>query len=116
MKRTLLLLALGLSLSCPAWAQTDTPPPDASPGGHHPGGMLTPDERTELKTAHDAAFKANPDLETEGKQLHEQMEAFQKKMHDAMVAADPNVEPILKKMEAGHHHGPPPGGGDGGNQ
>jgi hypothetical protein len=76
---------------------------------------LTQDERTELKTAHEDAIKANPDLETEGKQLHEQMRDFEKKMHDAMVAADPKVEPILDKMEKGRHHGPPPGD-DGGNQ
>jgi len=76
--------------------------------------MLTEQERTELKTARVAAFKANPDLATEGRQLREQMEAYQKKMHDALVAADPNVEPILKKLEAGRpHHGPPPGGGGG---
>ena len=38
------------------------------------------------------------------------------KMHDAMVKADPNVEPILAKLEAGHHHHGPPPGDDGGGQ
>jgi hypothetical protein len=69
----------------------------------------------ELKSAHDAAIQANPDLATEGKQLQEQMEAFKKKMDAAMIAADPNVAPIIQKMEANHkHHGGPggPGGDD----
>ena len=74
--------------------------------------MLTQDERAELKAAHDAAIKADPSLETDGKALQEQFKAYEKKMHDAMVAADPKVEPILAKFKGGHH-GPPPGDGGG---
>jgi len=117
----MLIAALSLCLTAPVWAQSDdsgsTPPPP--PGDHHWGGgpKLTKEEWTELKTAHETALKDNPDLATEGKALHDQQKAFEQKMHDAMVKADANVEPILAKLEAGHHHhGPPPGGDDGGGQ
>jgi Spy/CpxP family protein refolding chaperone len=118
MKSKLLAVALTLCLTSPLWAQdassdSGTPPPAG--GGHHWGGPdLTADERTELKAAHDAAIQANPDLATEGKQLHDQMEAYQQKLHDAMVKADPKVEAILAKMP--HHHGPPPGDAGAGGQ
>jgi Spy/CpxP family protein refolding chaperone len=122
MKSPLLIAALSLCLTAPLWAQSDdssdsssTPPPA---GHHHFGGFggLTQDERTELKAAHDKALQDNPDLATEGKQLHEQMRAYMKKMHDAMVKADTNVGPILDKLEAGHHHHGPPPADDSSNQ
>jgi hypothetical protein len=116
MKRTLLVVTMGALLACPAFAQSDPGPmPPPGPPGH---GMLTSDERQELKTAHQAALQANPDLATEGKALRDQMEAYQKKLSAAMIAADPKVQPILAKMEAArpHHDGddappppPPPG-------
>jgi Spy/CpxP family protein refolding chaperone len=122
MKSTLLIAALSLCLTAPLWAQSDdssdsTPPPA---GGHHhwkggPGG-LTQDERTELKTAHDSALQANPDLAAEEKQLHQQWKDYAKKMHDAMVKADPKVEPILAKMKGHHHHHGPPPADDAGGQ
>ena len=72
---------------------------------------MSKDDRAEVKAAHDAAIAADPDLATEEKQLQEQWKDFEKKMHDAMVKADPKVEPILDKMH--HHHGQPPGGAGG---
>jgi hypothetical protein len=60
-----------------------------------------------MKEAHDAGEKPSSDL-------IDQMKAFHKKMNDAMIKADPNVAPILAKVEAAHkkHHegqdGPPP--------
>lgn len=90
--------------------------------------MLTDAEKQELHKAHDAAVAADPALETEGKGLMEQMKAahdagekpsedlrdqmhaFHKKMDAAMIKADPNVAPILAKIEAAHqHHGGPDG-------
>jgi hypothetical protein len=66
-----------------------------------------------LKTAHETALK-DPDLAAEEKTLHEQEKAHMQKVHDAMLKADPNIAPILAKLEAGHHHhGPPPGAGAG---
>jgi Spy/CpxP family protein refolding chaperone len=115
MKSTLLITALSLCLTAPLWAQSDDSSDSSStpPAGHHHwhGGFggLTQDERTELKTAHDKALQDNPDLATEEKQMHQQMCDYMKKMHDAMVKADPNVEPIFAKMKSGHHHhGAPP--------
>lgn len=92
--------------------------------------MLTDAEKQELKAAHDAAIQANPSLGTEGKDLGDQMraareagqkpsddllaqmQAYHKKLNAAMIAADPNVAPIIAKMDAGRHHwgqgGPPP--------
>lgn len=114
MKSPLLIAALSLCLTAPLWAQSDSSS-DSTPAHcgkhhwHHGGTPLTKDERAELKSAHEAAIQANPDLVTQGKQLHEQMRDYMKKMHDAMVKADPKVEPIFAKMKAGHHHhGPPP--------
>ena len=115
MKRTLLLLTLGAVLACPAsFAQAEsptnapsqTPPPGGPP--HDGRGGLTEEEKQELHAAHDAAIKADPSLDTEGKALKEQMEAYNKKLHAAMVKADPKVEPILAKLDAsrGHHGGP----------
>lgn len=108
MKSSLLIAAFSLCLAAPLLAQSDDSTTTTTPPkGHfhcHGGMGLTQDERTELKTAHDDALKADPSLATEGKKLHEEMHAYMKKMHDAMVSADPNVEPILAKLEKGHHH------------
>jgi len=69
----------------------------------------------ELKAAHDAALQANPDLATQEKTLHQEMEAFQKQLDAAMITADPKVAPLIQKMQAAHKHhgdgdddGPPP--------
>jgi len=135
MKRILLVLTLGAALSSTAFAQpdttTNTPPPGPPPGeGEHHHGMdfLTDADKQELHKAHDAAIAANPALGTEEESLKSEMEAaresgtpptddqkeqwhaFREKMDAAMIAADPDVAPILAKIKA-HHHGP---GGPGG--
>ncbi len=69
--------------------------------------MLTDAERQELMAAHDAAMKADPSLEAEQKDLAEKQQALRKKTDDAMIKADPKVEPILAKLKASHHHGVP---------
>jgi len=116
MKRILLVLILGAALASPSFAQpadsTNAPPQGPPPGGHH-GGGLTSDEWQQLKSAHDAALQANPDLAAQEKQLKEEMEALHKKLDAAMIKADPKVAPILAKLEAAHQHhgdqdGPPP--------
>jgi Spy/CpxP family protein refolding chaperone len=117
MKPTLLAAALTLCLTSPVWAQDapsgGTPPADGG-GGHHwggGGGGLTDDQKAELKSAHDAAIAANPDLENQLKTDMEALQADRKKLNDAMVAADPKVKDLLDKMP--HHFGPPPQGGGG---
>ena len=72
--------------------------------------MLTDEERQELQAAHDAALKADPDLEAEGKDLMDKMKAYHEKLDAAMIKADPNVAPIIAKMEAAHQHHDGPGG------
>ena len=109
MKRILLLLLVGASLTCPVLAQDapSTPPPHGGPGG--PGGFmgmrnLTPDERKQVIADREAALKANPDLAAREKELRDKMMALQKDIDAAMIAADPSVAPILAKM---HADGPP---------
>jgi Spy/CpxP family protein refolding chaperone len=117
MKSLLLLSALSFCLAAPAWAQSadassstdnsSTTDTSTTPKHHHckwGGAGLTKDQWQELKAARDSALQANPDLKTEETQLRQEHKAHMKKMHDAMVQADPNVEPILTKLEAAHHH------------
>jgi len=87
-------------------------------------GFLTDAEKAELQKAHDAAIAADPSLKTDEdamKAAHQagtppsdadkaQWMAFHQKMDAAMIAADPDVAPIIAKIKA-HHHGP--GGGPG---
>jgi len=142
MKRKLLLITLGGALAGSAWAQsTNTPPAYPPPSGGPPSGehhhldlskILKAEERQELDAAHAAAIKANPDLGTQEKDLMAQMKVahdsgeppdpeliaqvidLRKKLHDAMLQADPHIAPILAKLEAAakkHHNwsgGPPP--------
>jgi hypothetical protein len=66
-----------------------------------------------LHQAHDAALQANPDLAAQEKQLREQTDALHKQIEAAMVKIDPNVAPLIAKMDAdrkkhGDHNGPPP--------
>src|SRR5271155_1264957 len=136
MKRIFLLLTLGAALTCPSFAQpadsTNAPPPGGPPDGgfHHDHGMgfLTDAEKAELKKAHDAAIAADPSLATEEKANWDAMKAahesgtpptddqkaawkaFHEKMDAAMIKADPNVAPIIAKIQA-HHHGGPGGAG-----
>jgi Spy/CpxP family protein refolding chaperone len=123
---------------------TNTPPANPPPpGGPPPGGhhhldlskILTPEERQELDAAHAAAIKANPDLGAQEKELigemqeaHDsgeppdpalftQMADLRKKLHDAMIKADPKIKPILAKLDAAmklHFHLPGGAGSPGG--
>ena len=112
MKRLLLILTLGAALASPSFAQpadsTNAPPPGPphGEGDHH--AVLTQDQREELKTAHDAALQANPDLAAQEKQLRQQMDALHKQINAAMIKIDPNVAPLIAKLEASRprHEGP----------
>jgi hypothetical protein len=118
MKRTLLLLTMGALLTVPALAQTSVsgtttsnfppPHPHDGPGGHM--GGLTPKVRQELMAARQEAMQANPELAAEQK-------ALQEKINAAMIKADPNVAPIIAKLEAArqHHEGQGGPGGSGGS-
>lgn len=115
---------------------TNTPPSGPPPGGHHHGdhgdlSFLTDAQRAELKAAHEKAIANNPSLATQEQQVRQEMEANRKahqkptadqiaaaktlhqQMDAAMIAADPNVAPILAELKAHHHHGGHDGGPDG---
>jgi len=83
-------------------ASTNNP----SPSGyhHHPGGgVLTKDEWQELKKDREQVLSSNPDLQAEGKALHDQMMAYQQKVDAAVEQADPNAAALIAKLKAAHH-------------
>ena len=90
--------------------QEAPPPPPSGPGPRGPMSNLTEQERAQLKAAHDKATQQNPGLEEAMKTAHQSMEKARKEMHDAMIAIDPAVVPILAKIE------PPKWGGQGKGQ
>lgn len=127
----LLAASLPLALRAQEMAQGNTPsnnqeapPPPPGPGPRGPMANLTEQERTQLKAAHDKATQQNPALEEAMKSAHQAIEKARKEMHDAMVAIDPSVAPILAKIEApkwggqgkGQHGGPGKGGDGSGGQ
>jgi hypothetical protein len=132
-----LALALGTASATAIFADststtsTTTTAPTCSAGGHHHlGSVLTADEITQLKTAHDTAIANNSSLKTqednvkaqfetlkgEGKgvatkdqwqALHEQARTFHQNLKAAELAVDPTLAPIFAKLEAAHqnwHH------------
>lgn len=116
-----LFLAVASIMIQPLSAQ-DAPPAPAAPSGggeHHSFKFLSPAENDQLKTAREAVFAANPDLKTEGEDLHKQMKALRdnpsatpedkKALHekmkdheeavrDAMLKVDPTLQPIFDKI------------------
>ena len=74
--------------------------PDFNAGqGTRKGGknaMLTPDERKELKAAHQKAL-SDPSVQAVDKS---DKKAYHKAVREAMIKADPNVESILAKRRA----------------
>lgn len=66
-------------------------------GKHEKGGMLTSDERAELKTAHEKA-KNDPQVQTAKTQFEKTRKVLGDAMRKAAIAADPNVKPILDKL------------------
>jgi hypothetical protein len=103
MKTQTLLLALLLGF-LPLFLKaqnSNTPdqiPSPPSRGGHGPMANLSDTERAQVKAAHDNAIQQNPALDQKIKTAHQAMEEAKKSMHDAMIAVDPTVEPILAKM------------------
>jgi hypothetical protein len=124
-----LLLALSLPLAVTAQEVTSSnvpsgnqpppppPPPPLSRGPHGPMANLSEQERSQLKAAHDKATQQNPALEQAMKDARQAMEKARKDLHDAMIAIDPSIAPILAKIEppkwGGHHKGPGGGPGNG---
>ena len=63
--------------------------------------QLSDSERAQVKAAHDKAIQSDPTLEQKMKEARQAMDAARQAMHEAMVKADPSVEPILAKMNPG---------------
>lgn len=100
-QRLLIALLLGflpLFLKAQNTNVPDQIPPPPPPGGHGPMTNLSDTERAQVKAAHDKAIQQNPVLDQKIKAAHQAMEEAKKSMHDAMIAVDPSVEPILAKM------------------
>jgi len=116
MKNTLRALLLVLPFVALAGLRADdensgmpeNPQPPGERGGHRPMALLTPEEREQVKAAHDKAIAADPSLKDK---MHAAQEAFQEAreaLHDAMIKIDPSVEAILAKLpkpRAGGKHG-----------
>jgi hypothetical protein len=121
-------LVLGTASITATFAQT-TATPTCSGGGwhHHHGSVLTADEKAQLKKDRDAAFAANPSLQTTEANLKQQFEtlkgegkgnvtkdqwqalrqqelAFHQQLQAAELSIDPTVAPIFAKLKAGHSH------------
>ena len=111
-----LLPAAGLFAQAPSAAPSATPSvsvPAASTGTAPAGdaqaaqgrgarmrealATLTPEERQEFKTAREKAL-ADPAVKAAEAQRASDPQAFRRVMIEAMLRADPNVGPILKKM------------------
>lgn len=108
---TMILVAAALALPALAHAEDETVPaaptaptpavaPAKAPATKAP--LLTDEERKELAKARADALKANPDLVAASKDLEERHQAWQKKVDEAAVVADPKVAPILAKIAAAH--------------
>ena len=87
--------------------------PGGQAGGPKPGGpnaerggrmmeqalnSLTPEEREKVKAASEK-IKDNPDVVAARQKMAEAEKQFQSVLHDALIAADPSIEPLLQKME-----------------
>ena len=110
MKKTflpaLLLAPVALLAFTPVRAQTEpnssalmkegNPPPPGERQG--PMAQLSETERAQVKAAHDKAIEQDPALQQKMKGARDAMEAARKEMNNAMIQADPSVEPILAKI------------------
>jgi len=123
------LVFLSLPLLAQTDSSTPPPaPPPGSGGGQGANyaamieqatSTLTPEEKTELQTARQKAMAANPDLQAEEMGLMQKVLAMQSgsandddrhalgdemrahgdKVRAAMIKEDPNVQPIIVKVE-----------------
>jgi hypothetical protein len=67
---------------------------------------ISPAEWQEVRTARDAAMKANPDLLKTSADIAAKMREFQQKLDAAMIQANPKVAPTIAKLEHGQMGAP----------
>ncbi|MEI8340497.1 MAG: hypothetical protein WCH43_03045 [Verrucomicrobiota bacterium] len=80
-------------------------------GGRRPDlSGLTPEEREKLKAANEK-IKDNPEVVAARDKAQQAGKQFFSALHDAMLAADPTIEPILKKVEEARQQNPGRKGG-----
>ncbi len=90
------------SVSTPAApASPDATPAEGKHHGHHGRhANLTPEERQKLKAAHDKALQ-DPAVKSAEANRETDRKGYRKAVHDAMLRADPSIQPILNKTRAG---------------
>jgi hypothetical protein len=89
------------------------PPPVAAPAGPRTGPLageppqapskrplndLSEDERTRLHSAHQRALQRDPNLAASRARYLNARKEFREKLRDALLKADPSVQPILEKI------------------
>ena len=116
-------LALALFAQIPTRAE-DAPPTRQRPSGDapRPGGgfgfrgggpgfdSLSRDEKDKLKAAGEKA-QQDPKVQAARAKMEAPAKEMRETMSAALVAADPSVEPILKKLEAAREKAMKEGGG-----
>ncbi len=124
MKRILFFFTLGFVLVCAAKAQTPSTNAPPIPPPVRAGSPLSAQEDQEVNQAHSAALAADPSLNAEERNLWAKLKAardagagptpelmtelrdFNSKLETAMIKIDPQVEPLLQKLDAAHPHHP----------
>ena len=105
-------LALSLGGIMSSYAQ------DAQPGGRRGGGFgrgpgfdsLSQEEKDKLKAASDKA-QNDEKVKAAREKMEASMKEFREAMQAAQIAADPSVEPILKKLQEAREKAQKEGGG-----
>jgi hypothetical protein len=95
MKRQIFLVVLlaGL-LATGAWAQT----PRGNGARQARLANLSGEERARLQSAHQAAMR-DPALRESREKFQQARKEFRDKLQDALIKADPSVQPILEKVK-----------------
>lgn len=75
-------------------------------GGRRPDlSVLTSEERDKLKAANEK-IKDNPDVSTARDKAQQANKQFASVVHGTLLAADPSIEPLLKKVEEARQQNP----------
>lgn len=100
MKRQLLVaLLLALFASATGFGQ----PPQGPDLRHAQFSRLSLDEQARLRSAHDMAMR-DPALMLSRARYEQARKEFRDKLRDALLKADPSVQPILEKAQRQKHH------------
>ena len=99
MKRQLLVaILLGFFAAASGFGQ----PPPGSDFKRIPFSRLSLEEQAKLRSAHDMAMR-DPALVLSRARYEQARKEFRDKLHDALLKADPSVQPILEKAQRQRH-------------